>query len=45
MTPNEYEALKSSFECGLSKLSDAEITEMLRADNLDPLLGDYSSVG
>lgn len=45
MTPVEYDALKSSFKNGLSKLSSTEITEMLRADNLDPLLGDYSSVG
>ena len=45
MTPTEYNALKSSIKYAFSKLTCTEINQMLRAENNDPLLGDYSSDG
>lgn len=45
MTEKEYNALSKGISIGLAKLSDEEITSMLRAENTDPSLGDYSSVG
>lgn len=45
MTEKEYNALSKGISIGLAKLSNEEITSMLRAENTDPALGDYSSVG